>query len=109
MFLNDKTQIGNHEKITRILCCVSLNIRDIGKLLTFCEKQAAVQDRRRSINALKIVYGSQNKLTPRLQQKICEIASKILEKSTNMEERLLAIQLFVKIGDSGKEQKNGKS
>lgn len=96
MFTNKKTPVENLEKLTRILCCCRLNLRDYGKLLTFYEKQKSAQDRRISINILNILCSTSTKLNKRLQNKVFDIAQKSLLTFTNLHERLLAIQLLVK-------------
>jgi len=98
MFLNDKTPVENLEKVTRLLCIVSLNAQDIGKIQTFYEKKRTNQDRRRSIYALKILCASNNnKLSILRQRKTCDLANKTLTQSTDMQEKLLAVQLLVKL------------
>ncbi|CAG9809154.1 unnamed protein product [Chironomus riparius] len=98
MFVNDKTPVEHLEKVTRLLCRVFLNLHDIGKIQTFYENQRTDQDRRRSIYALKILCASRNKKLSLIRQnKTHDLANKTLETSTDMHERLLAVQLLVKL------------
>jgi hypothetical protein len=108
IFVNDKTPVENLEKVTKLLCILSLNIQDIRKIQTFYEKNRTDQDRRRSIYALKILYSSNNKLNVMRQRKTCDLASKALRESTDMQEKLLAVQLLVKLSSIVMEKKKKK-
>ena len=100
MFVNDKTPIENLEKVTRLLCRVFLNLKDLGKIQTFYEKQRTDPHRLRSIYALKILCSSRNKkVTLIRQKKMLNLTNKTLKESTDMHERLLAVQLLVNLNE----------
>lgn len=97
IFINKKTPVENLEKAARLLCSMSLNLIDIRRIQSFYERQNNDKNRRRAIYALKILCANQNNLNFNRQLKTCEITSKILRESTNMDERLLAVHLLVKL------------